>query len=111
MNKYEFTSLTRVNKAATQCVAEIRSKPEYFQVNELLPFAPEGSAGHVWLNIQKRGINTDWLAMELAKFSGVKPVAVGYEGLSQERRPLRLFPGEFDWQFLEDRQLEIKFFS
>jgi len=79
--RFEFSSLARVNESATQCFAEIRKKPDYFQVEEVLPFEPDGSGGHVWLKIQKRGINTDWLANELAKFAGVKSVAVGYAGL------------------------------
>lgn len=81
MAGFEFSSLARVNEIATQCSAEIRTKPDYFQVQEQLPFEPDGSGGHVWLKIQKKGINTDWLANELAKFSGVKSVAVGYAGL------------------------------
>ncbi|MBL1320132.1 MAG: tRNA pseudouridine(13) synthase TruD [Methylophaga sp.] len=81
MDKFDFLSLARVNEAATQCFAEIRSQAEYFQVEEILPFEPDGEGGHVWLKIQKKGINTDWLANELAKFAGVKPVAVGYAGL------------------------------
>ncbi|MFW5426520.1 MAG: tRNA pseudouridine(13) synthase TruD [Methylophagaceae bacterium] len=81
MASFDFSSLARVNEPATQCFAEIRNKPEYFQVEEILPFEPDGTGGHVWLKIQKRGINTDWLANELAKFAGVKSVAVGYAGL------------------------------
>lgn len=81
MNKFDFSSLARVNPSASQCSAEIRNQPDYFQVNEVLPFTPDGSGGHVWLKIEKTGINTDWLANELAKFAGVKSVAVGYAGL------------------------------
>jgi tRNA pseudouridine13 synthase len=81
LSKFNFSSLARVNEAALECSAEIRAKSEYFQVDEILPFIPDGSGGHVWLKIQKKGINTDWLATELARFAGVKPVAVGYAGL------------------------------
>ena len=81
MEWFDFYSLALVNETSEQCSAEIRSKAEDFQVEEILPFEPEGVGGHVWLKIQKRGINTDWLANELAKFSGVKSVAVGYAGL------------------------------
>lgn len=70
-----------MNESAASCSANIRQLAEHFQVDEILPFEPDGKGGHVWLKIQKRGINTDWLANELAKFSGVKPVAVGYAGL------------------------------
>ena len=30
-------------------------------------------------------------------------------GLSQERRALRLYPSDFDWQFLDENQLELSF--
>lgn len=73
--------MPRVNAAVVAISADIRQQAEDFQVEEVLPFEPDGSGGHVWLNIQKRGINTDWLANELAKFAGVKPVAVGYAGM------------------------------
>lgn len=81
MRHYDFPSLPRVNELASLCSADIRSEPEHFQVEEQLPFEPDGQGGHVWLKIQKRGINTDWLATELAKFAGVPSVAVGYAGL------------------------------
>ena len=81
MKSFDFSLLPRVNDLALTCSADLRSKPEYFQVDEQLPFEPDGSGGHVWLQIQKRGINTDWLATELAKFAGVPTVAVGYAGL------------------------------
>jgi tRNA pseudouridine13 synthase len=81
MRSYDYSSLPRVNKLALSCSADIRSKPEDFQVEEQLPFEPDDEGGHVWLLIQKRGINTDWLATALAKFAGVPTVAVGYAGL------------------------------
>ncbi|PCH65256.1 MAG: tRNA pseudouridine(13) synthase TruD [Gammaproteobacteria bacterium] len=81
MKSFDFSTLPRVNPLALSCSADIRSKPDYFQVDEQLPFEPDGEGGHVWLQLQKRGINTDWLATELAKFAGVPSVAVGYAGL------------------------------
>jgi tRNA pseudouridine13 synthase len=81
MRNYDYSSLPRVNDLALSCSADIRKEPEYFQVEEHLPFEPDGEGGHVWLKIQKRGVNTDWLAMALAKFAEVLPVAVGYAGL------------------------------
>jgi tRNA pseudouridine13 synthase len=81
MRIYDYSSLPRVNDLALSYSADIRSKPEDFQVEEQLPFEPDGDGGHVWLLIQKRGVNTDWLATELAKFADVLPVAVGYAGL------------------------------
>ena len=81
MKNFDFTALPRISSSAAQCSADIRSQTEYFQVDEQLPFEVDGTGGHVWLKIQKQGINTDWLAGELATFSGVPQVAVGYAGL------------------------------
>ena len=81
MRNFDFSTLLRVNESALLCSADIRIQPEHFQVEEQLPFEPDGDGGHVWLLIQKRGINTDWLATELTKFADVLPVAVGYAGL------------------------------
>jgi len=81
LKNFDFASFPRINLDALLCSADIRSQQEYFQVDEQLPFEPDGTGGHVWLKIQKRGINTDWLAGELAKFAGVHQVAVGFAGL------------------------------
>ncbi len=81
MTQFDFNSLARLNSHAEHLSADIRQKPEHFQVEELLPFEPDGEGTHAWLYIQKTNTNTDWLATELAKFAGVKPVDVGYAGL------------------------------
>lgn len=81
MRDFNFTALARVNPSAASCSAGIRRQADYFQVDEVLPFEPDGEGGHVWLKIRKKGINTDWLANELAGFAKVPQVAVGYAGL------------------------------
>lgn len=52
-----------------------------FQVNEVLGFVPEGEGEHQYLQITKRGINTEWLARQIAAFAGVKDKDIGYCGL------------------------------
>ncbi len=81
MKDFEFSSLAKVNQQAALCYAAIRDRPEYFQVTEILPFEPDGTGGHVWLKIRKTGVNTEWLARQLARFAKVRPVAIGYAGL------------------------------
>jgi tRNA pseudouridine13 synthase len=61
--------------------ALIRCCPEDFQVIEELPFTLSGEGDHVWLFLCKRGINTVWLARQLARIAGVRLVDVGYAGL------------------------------
>lgn len=60
--------------------AQLRAKPEDFQVDEIPATQASGAGEHCLLLIQKRNTNTDWLAKQLARFAGVKPVAVGYAG-------------------------------
>lgn len=59
----------------------LRSAPEDFVVDEELGFAPDGDGEHLLLHVRKRETNTEWLAREIARFAGVKPVAVGFAGL------------------------------
>jgi len=61
--------------------AVIRSCAEDFQVDEILqvPWTHEGE--HLYLHIQKRDTNTDWLSKQLADFAGIAPRDVGYAGI------------------------------
>lgn len=61
--------------------AQLRAKPEDFQVEELLGFEPEGEGEHHFLWIRKVGNNTDWVARHLARFTNVSYSAVAYSGL------------------------------
>ena len=65
--------------------AVIKHQPEDFQVDEVLGFEASGEGEHVLLHVRKRETNTTWLAQQLALFSGVKPVAVGYAGLKDRQ--------------------------
>jgi tRNA pseudouridine13 synthase len=60
---------------------EIRCAPEDFQVEEQLGFEPTGEGEHVLLQVRKRNANTEWVARQLARHAGVRPVDVGYAGL------------------------------
>lgn len=60
---------------------QLRRLPEDFEVEELRAFGPSGAGEHVWLEVEKRGANTEWGARELARFAGVSPMAVGFAGL------------------------------
>lgn len=59
----------------------MRSEAEDFQVEELPAFEPSGEGEHLLLEIEKRGINTAFLARHLARWAGVPEHAVGYAGL------------------------------
>ncbi len=60
---------------------KIRSVPEDFIVRENLSFEPSGSGEHSFLQIQKTGENTEYVARQLARFAGVRQRDVSYAGL------------------------------
>ncbi|HNP34654.1 MAG TPA: tRNA pseudouridine(13) synthase TruD [Woeseiaceae bacterium] len=60
--------------------ATIRTAPEEFQVDEELGFDASGEGEHDLLKIEKSGVNTEWLARQLAQHARVKSVDVGYAG-------------------------------
>ena len=59
----------------------IRKTPEDFVVEEQLGFKPSGSGEHVFLQIEKRGENTDYVAGQLARFAEVAKRDIGFAGL------------------------------
>ncbi len=59
----------------------IRSCPEDFVVEEIPRVQPEGVGSHLWLWVEKRSANTDWVAKELARAVGCAARDVGYAGL------------------------------
>ncbi len=61
--------------------AQYKLQPEDFIVKENTSVKFSGEGEHCWLYIKKRGCNTDWVAQQLAKYCGVKNMAVSYAGL------------------------------
>ncbi len=59
----------------------IRSKASDFQVDEISAFNPSGTGEHVFLQIEKTGENTDWVAGLLAKIAGVQKRDVSFAGM------------------------------
>lgn len=114
MKHFDYFSLPRQSATAADCHGQLREKAVYFEVEELLPFSPEGEGSHVWLYVQKTDTNTDWLAQEIARFAGVSPVAVGYAGLKDRHAVtsqwfsvnLQGLP-EPDWLAFENDQIKI----
>jgi tRNA pseudouridine13 synthase len=69
--------------------AAIRSSPEDFRVDEVLGFEPSGAGEHLFLQVEKRGANTVWVAQRLAQWAGVAEHAVGYAGLKDRHAVTR----------------------
>jgi tRNA pseudouridine13 synthase len=92
----------------------LRAEPEDFEVSEVLPFAPEGEGEHVFLRIEKRGTNTEWVARQLARAARVPPRDVGYAGLKDRNAVTRQWFSvglagrpEPDWSALETPELRV----
>jgi tRNA pseudouridine13 synthase len=60
---------------------KIRTVPEDFIVDEHLAFEPAGAGEHVFLHIEKKDENTDYVARQLARFADVRQRDVSYAGL------------------------------
>lgn len=72
-----------------QAVGNIRSTPEDFFVEEIPRIHPEGEGSHLWLWVEKRSANTDWVAKEIARVAACAPRDVGYAGLKDRHAVTR----------------------
>ncbi|PCI06695.1 MAG: tRNA pseudouridine(13) synthase TruD [Gammaproteobacteria bacterium] len=61
--------------------AKIKQRTEDFVVEEHIAVTFSGEGEHCWVYIKKTGCNTDWLAQQIAKYCGIKKMAVAYAGL------------------------------
>lgn len=61
--------------------ATLKHRNADFIVTELPLQAPTGTGEHLWLEVEKNGANTAFVAQQLAEAAGVPPGDVGYAGL------------------------------
>ena len=61
--------------------ATLKLLNEDFLVTELPLQLPSGEGEHIWLDIEKNGANTAFIALQLADATGVQERDVGYAGL------------------------------
>lgn len=59
----------------------IKEKVEDFYVEEILEAGLSGEGEHVWLWLEKKGQNTEYVAEKIAQYSKVKLMDVGFSGL------------------------------
>ncbi len=83
MNDVRYTTLPQWPQAypASGASATLKGLNEDFGVTELPLQRPSGEGEHLWLEIEKNGANTAFVAQRLAEAAGVKEVDVGYAGL------------------------------
>lgn len=67
----------------------LRSEPADFRVTEIPLIEPSGQGNHLWLEIEKTGSNTDWVAAQLARAAGVPRRDVGYAGMKDRNAVTR----------------------
>jgi tRNA pseudouridine13 synthase len=92
----------------------IRTVPEDFIVYENLAFEPSGEGEHVFLQIQKTGENTEYVARQLARFANVRQRDIGFAGL-KDRHAITTqwfsvwLPGksELDWTAFETDNMKV----
>jgi tRNA pseudouridine13 synthase len=58
----------------------IKTLPDEFVVDEILPFETAGTGEHLYIEIEKTGANTGWVAFQLASFLEVRDLDVSYAG-------------------------------
>lgn len=100
---------------ATIRQARMKVTPEDFQVNEMMTVDFTESGEHCWLLIEKRNMNTAFVANLLAKWAGIPSRDVGYSGLkdrhavTQQWFSLRLPKGQLpDTTFHHQSPSEIQ---
>jgi len=69
--------------------ARIRATPEDFFVEELPAFEASGAGEHLLLSIEKRGMNTAFVAKRIAQWAGVSEMAVSYAGMKDRHAVTR----------------------
>jgi len=93
----------------------LREMAQYFKVNEQLSFNPSTEGEHVFLYIQKTGLNTEEVAKKLAMHAKVPRRAVSYAGMKDRHAVTKQWfsvhlPGKEgpDWHLLEEETLRIE---
>ncbi|MCK5902067.1 MAG: tRNA pseudouridine(13) synthase TruD [Cocleimonas sp.] len=77
----QFSKAFSSSKADPVITGVIRQRIDDFKVNEIASFTPSGEGEHVYLQIEKTGENTDWVAGLLAKIAAVPRRDVSYAGM------------------------------
>jgi tRNA pseudouridine13 synthase len=83
MNDTRYTTLPQWPNAypASGASATLKLLNEDFIVTELPLHLPSGEGEHLWLDVEKNGANTAFVAQQLAEAAGVEERDVGYAGL------------------------------
>ena len=89
-NEIDFAAVTDTTKLPQPTLPPIiqatyKATPEDFVVNEVLELDFTGEGEHLWLHVQKSGINTAYLAKLLSEWADIPLRDVGYSGLKDRQ--------------------------
>lgn len=97
--------------------AVIRQTPADFIVDEQLNFSPSGSGEHLLLQIEKRGQNTQYIARQLARLTGLRMRDISYAGLKDRHAltrqwfcfkwPIKQELAWQEWQIEDSRIVQV----
>jgi tRNA pseudouridine13 synthase len=99
MTEFELLGPTAWGEALGR--AALKATAEDFQVDEVLDIPLSGDGEHLWLWVEKRGLNTEEAARRLARAAGVQLRTVSYAGLKDRQALTRQWfsiqlPGKAD---------------
>lgn len=99
MNEFELLGPRAHGEACGQAV--LKASAADFQVDEVLDIPLSGSGEHLWLWVEKRGLNTEEAARRLARAAGVSQRNISYAGLKDRQALIRQWfslhlPGKAD---------------
>lgn len=99
---------------APSATGQLKVELTDFQVTEKLGYEPSGQGEHIYLWVQKTGLNTAFLAEEIAKFARVPLRDVTYAGRKDKYAVTKQWfsvhkPGkaEFDWSTLAVEGVQV----
>ena len=69
--------------------ALLKASAEHFRVTEVLDIALSGQGEHLWLLLEKRNLNTEDVARQLARAAGVSLRDVSYAGIKDRKAVTR----------------------
>ncbi|MGJ8681256.1 tRNA pseudouridine(13) synthase TruD [Paraglaciecola sp.] len=88
---------------------QLKASAEDFQVSEILGYEPCGEGEHIYLWVEKSGLNTAYLAEQIAKFTQLPLRNVTYAGRKDKHALTSQWfsvhlpgKGEFDWNLFNE---------
>lgn len=109
----EFTLLGPAALGGPCARAMLKASTEDFQVNEVLDIELSGSGEHLWLQMEKQGLNTEEAVRILSKVFGLSQKHISYAGLKDRQAltsqwfSLHLPGREVDVSRLQHPQLRV----